>query len=102
MAPSDLTYRTALYRVRISASSLHATKGRKLLQAGDEQGALMEFLRAVEIDPGNEAAQQEIAKLRERQGQKPPEPENGIARNGRRAGRNRLHGRAGRAEAHLQ
>ena len=31
MAPSDLAYRTAVYRVRISASSLHATKGRKLL-----------------------------------------------------------------------
>jgi general secretion pathway protein D len=73
LAPSDLTYRTAVYRVRISASSLHAGKGRKLLQTGDEQGALMEFLRAVEIDPGNEAAQQEIAKIREQQGQKPPE-----------------------------
>ena len=40
------------------------TKGRKLLQAGDEQGALAEFLHAAEIDPGNEAAQQEIAKIR--------------------------------------
>ncbi len=70
LASNDLTYRTALYRVRITASSLHMTKGRKLLQARDEQGALVEFLRAVEIDPGNEAAQQEIAKLREEQGQK--------------------------------
>ncbi len=76
--PSDLAYRTAVYRVRISASSLHATKGRKQLQAGDLQGALMEFLRAVEIDPGNEAAQQEIAKLREQQGQKAPEPAGGL------------------------
>ncbi len=78
MAPSDLAYRTAVYRVRISASGLHATNGRKLLQTGDTQGALMEFLHAVEIDPGNEAAQQEIAKLRERQGHKAPEPENGM------------------------
>ena len=48
------------------------------MQTGDEQGALMEFLHAVEIDPGNEAAQQEIAKLRERQGQKAPQPETGM------------------------
>ena len=43
---------------------MHMTKGRKLIQAGDEQGALAEFLHAAEIDPGNEAAQQEIARLR--------------------------------------
>ena len=30
------------------------------------QGALAEFLRASEIDPGNEAAQQEIARMRPR------------------------------------
>ena len=77
MAPSDLSYRTALYRVQISASSLHVTKGRKLLQAGDEQSALMELLRAVEIDPGNEAAQQEIARIRAQQGEKPRENEGG-------------------------
>ena len=63
--PKDLTYRTALYRVRVSASAMHITKGRKLLQAGDNQGALAEFLHAAEIDPGNEAAQQEIALVRQ-------------------------------------
>jgi hypothetical protein len=54
----------ALYRVRVTASAVHVTKGRKLLEAGDEQGALTEFLHAAEIDPSNEAAQQEIAKVR--------------------------------------
>jgi general secretion pathway protein D len=39
-------------------------KGRRLFETGDEQGALMEFLRASEIDPGDEAALQEIAKMR--------------------------------------
>jgi len=73
--PKDLSYRTALYRVRVSASSMHLTKGRKLLQAGDEQGALGEFLHASEIDPGNEAAQQEIAKVRLKNGQAGPEPD---------------------------
>jgi general secretion pathway protein D len=71
-APKDLQYRTSLVRIRVSASGLHMTKGRKLLQAGDQTGALAEFLRAAEIDPSNEAAQQEIARVRALQGQAPP------------------------------
>jgi general secretion pathway protein D len=74
-APKDLRYRTALYRVRVSASAAHLTKGRKLFQAGNEQGALGEFLHAAEIDPGNEAAQQEIARVREKQGEAAPRAE---------------------------
>src|ERR1039457_2645007 len=68
-APRDLAYRTALARVRVTASAVHLTKGRKLLRGGDEQAALVEFLHAAEIDPGNEAAQQEIAKARKTQGE---------------------------------
>lgn len=64
MSPRDLSYREAYYRVRLSASSVHLAKGRKLYSTGDEQGALMELLRATEIDPTNEAAQQEIAHIR--------------------------------------
>ena len=71
-APTDLTYRTALVRVRVSASGLHMTRGHKLLAAGDQQGALAEFLHAAEIDPSNEAAQQEIAKMRRKQGESAP------------------------------
>jgi general secretion pathway protein D len=78
-APKDLHYRTALYRVRVTASSLHLTKGRKLFQAGDEQGALAEFLHAAEIDPGNEAAQQEIARVRAKHGETAPQGETSIA-----------------------
>jgi general secretion pathway protein D len=74
-APNELTYKTALFRVRVSASAMHMSKGRKLLEGGDEQGALVEFLHASEIDPSNEAAQQEIAKLRKRQGEQPPQGE---------------------------
>jgi general secretion pathway protein D len=71
-APKDLTYRTALYRVRVSASGLHLTNGRKLLAAGKEQEAIAEFLHAAEIDPGNEAAQQEIARARQKHGEVAP------------------------------
>ena len=68
LAPKDLAYRTALARVRVTASAVHLTKGRRLAQSGDEQAALAEFLHAAEIDPGNEAAQQEISRLRQKQG----------------------------------
>jgi len=66
-SPNDLRMRTAYYRLRQSASSMHVTQGRKLLDKGDEQGALSQFLRATEIDPGNEAALQEISKIRSKQ-----------------------------------
>jgi general secretion pathway protein D len=70
--PKDLRYRTAVYRVRVSTATLHMSKGRKLLEAGNEQGALSEFLHAAEIDSSNEAAQQEIAQLRQRHGEQTP------------------------------
>jgi general secretion pathway protein D len=73
--PKDLRYRAALYRVRVTDSALHMTKGRKLLEAGNEPEALVEFLRAAEIDSSNEAAQQEIAKLRQKNGEVAPTSE---------------------------
>lgn len=70
--PRDMRNRTALYRVQPEAAAQHMSKGRQLLQAADDQGALAEFLRASEIDPGNEAAVQEITALRQRQVQGVP------------------------------
>jgi general secretion pathway protein D len=66
--PKDARFKIALARIRTTASAAHVTAGRKLLQSGDVQGALSQFLHAAEIDPGNEAAQQEIARVRQRQG----------------------------------
>ena len=65
----ELIYKTALYRVTVSASSMHMGRGHKLLQGGDEESALREFIHAATIDPGNEAAQQEIAKMRNGRGE---------------------------------
>ncbi|MGD0346278.1 MAG: cohesin domain-containing protein [Terracidiphilus sp.] len=76
--PKDTRFRIALSRVRVTASAVHVSKGRKLAQAGDAQGALAEFLHAAEIDPGNEAAQQEIARIRQKQGQSAPVSEVGL------------------------
>ncbi|HUX45988.1 MAG TPA: cohesin domain-containing protein [Terracidiphilus sp.] len=78
MDPRDLSFRTALYRVRETAAAMHVTKGRQLLRAGQEQAALVELLRAAEIDPGNEAAQQEIAIIRNRDGKMMPMSESGL------------------------
>jgi general secretion pathway protein D len=76
--PRDPRFKIALARVRVTASSVHVSNGRKLEQAGDSQGALGEFLHAAEIDPSNEAAQQEIARLRQKQGESAPVPEVGL------------------------
>ena len=76
--PKDVRFKIALARVRVTASSMHVTNGRKLEQAGDTQGALAEFLHAGEIDPSNEAAQQEIARIRQKQGESAPAPEAGL------------------------
>ena len=70
--PADLSFRTAYYRVRVTDAAMHVTKGRKQLQSGDTQGALVEFLHAIEIDPSDEAAEQEIAKIRARESGAPP------------------------------
>jgi general secretion pathway protein D len=76
--PKDTRFQIALARIRLTASSAHVSKGRKLLQAGNVQGALAEFLHAAEIDPGNDAAEQEIAQLRQGQGAIAPVPEIGL------------------------
>jgi general secretion pathway protein D len=77
-APKDLQYRAALYRIRITASSVHVSKGEKLLDAGNDDGAMAEFLRAAEIDPSNEAAQQAIARVRKKHGEVAPATETSI------------------------
>ncbi len=47
-------------RVRFLASAAHIDRGRVLKGANDPAGALAEFRRALEIDPSNQTAQQEI------------------------------------------
>ncbi len=59
-APKDLRYRERYERVRYTAANLHVDRGRVLRQSGDATGAINEFARALQIDPGNEAAAQEM------------------------------------------
>ena len=65
----DIRYKERLERMRFQASIQHVERGRVLRQNGDYSGALSQFLRAAEIDPGNETARQEIGLT---QAQQPP------------------------------
>jgi general secretion pathway protein D len=58
--PTDLRYRERFERMRYTAANLHVDRGRVLRQSGDITGAINEFARALQIDPGNEAAAQEL------------------------------------------
>ena len=59
-SPADLRYQERLDRMRFQAAAVHVDRGRVLRQNGDIGGALNQFTRALQIDPGNEAAAQEI------------------------------------------
>jgi len=58
--PADLRYQERLDRMRFQAAAVHVDRGRVMRQSGDIAGALNQFTRALQIDPGNEAAAQEI------------------------------------------
>ena len=64
--PKDIRFKTSYERTRFSAAALHVKAGEKLRDQGDQTGALTEFMRALEIDPSNELAQQEIKAMREK------------------------------------
>jgi general secretion pathway protein D len=58
--PKDLRYKTHLERIRPLAAIQHVDRGRLLRQSGDYTGAIQQFMRALEIDPSNQEAHQEI------------------------------------------
>jgi general secretion pathway protein D len=59
-ALKDMRYQARLDRMRFQAAAQHVDRGRLLRQSGDLAGALNQFTRALQIDPSNEAASQEI------------------------------------------
>lgn len=58
--PKDLRYQSHFDRMRFLAATQHVDRGRILRQNGDWNGAMQQFVRAREIDPSNQAAEQEI------------------------------------------
>ena len=69
--PSEIRYRERYERMKFLAAVSHVDRGRVLRQSGDYNGALTEFRRAVEIDPSNQTAQQELDRML-REGAPPP------------------------------
>ena len=53
--------------MRFLAATQHIDRGRLLRQSGDYTGAITNFMRAAEIDPSNQAAQQEIERTQREQ-----------------------------------
>jgi general secretion pathway protein D len=63
LRPTDLRYKTNFAHMRFLAAAAHVDRGRVLIQNGDLNGAMTQFLRALEIDPSYQTAQQEIDQL---------------------------------------
>ncbi len=63
--PHNISYRTGLLRAKIKASQVHFEKAKKLQEADALERALFEFEQAVQLDPTNQYAQVEYAKLRD-------------------------------------
>jgi general secretion pathway protein D len=70
--PKDLRYKTHYERLRFQAAVVHVDRGRVLKQSGDINGALNEFTRALQIDPSNQTAVQEIDLLQKQATPTPP------------------------------
>lgn len=81
LEPKNLRYKTAYERLRFVAASAHVSRGEKLLAQKDTTGALTEFLRALEIDPSNVLAHQDIQKARDEQSSPKPNQETSIPEN---------------------
>ena len=58
--PGNEDYKVSYERLRVAAASSHVQRGERLRDQGDDTGALTEFLRALEIDPSDELATQDI------------------------------------------
>ena len=63
--PENLAFRGALLRAKIHASQQHFEKGKQYRDAGVPGRALVEFQQAVQLDPTNQYAQVELAKVRD-------------------------------------
>lgn len=63
--PDDLKYRVPFERARFLAAAVKVRHGQQLREQGNLLGALEQFGKAVEIDPSNDLAQQEVRRTQE-------------------------------------
>ena len=65
LKPQNLDYRASYERLRFLAGASHVHRGQLLREAGQLDGALVEFQKAAEIDPSSFIAQQEVKRTKE-------------------------------------
>jgi general secretion pathway protein D len=63
--PGDVRYKLALERVRSAAATAHVHRGEVLEKKASFKEALVEYFRALEIDPANALAAQDIQRTKE-------------------------------------
>ena len=63
-APADIRYKVALERVRATVAARHVHRGEAMEKTNRTKEALVEFFQALDIDPGNALAQQDIEKIK--------------------------------------
>ena len=64
--PKDMEYKESYSRLRFQAAAQYVEMGKKLADQGQLNDALTDFLRALEIDPTYEEAQQQAQRMRTR------------------------------------
>ncbi len=74
--PENIAYRAALMRAKIQAAQAHFEKGKQFRAAGVLERAMVEYRKAVELDPTNQYAESELRKVVEeihaaREGRRP-------------------------------
>lgn len=62
--PGNVRWRSALLRAKLRASQAHFAAGRRFVEAGVPERAVLEFQQAVQLDPTNQYAQVELDKAR--------------------------------------
>ncbi|MEM7583807.1 MAG: hypothetical protein AAF560_10540 [Acidobacteriota bacterium] len=61
--PDNIAYRAALMRAKIQAAQEHFRAGKQFREAGVPERAMLEFRKAVELDPSNQYAETELRKV---------------------------------------
>lgn len=62
--PDNIRYKVAVERIRGAAAEKHIRRGETLSKAARYKEALVEFLQALDIDPGNALAQQDMDRVK--------------------------------------
>src|ERR1051325_5438984 len=63
--PEELKYRVPYERIRMLAAATKVKRGQKLREQGSLQDALTLFQQAIEVDPSNDLAAQEIRRTQQ-------------------------------------